>query len=141
MRSGSEAEQEGAGLLELRLIRRKGVDFGSFGGPPQVGARHQAVLGADERGDVLDTMPWRRQQLHRRGELVTVSRRDRSTRRFVDGPMVVKLCLGKEGGIERVVGVVVTENHVGDGAGIDLERTQWIENHRRDGPPCRGPPR
>ena len=56
---------------------------------------------------------------------------------LVDRPVIVEARVGEERGVKRVIGVMVREDHVGDGIGRDAERGQRIEDRRRDPAPCR----
>ncbi len=111
----------------------RGSMSGPWLGPPQVGARHQAAIGLDQGGDVLGRVPRRRLQADRGAQLEAVGLPVGPDVVLVDGPVVVEPCLGEQGGVQGVVGMMVAEDHVGHLAGVDAQRGQRVQDQAPTG--------
>jgi hypothetical protein len=92
-----------------------------------MGEHHEAVLGLDGGRDVLGRVPRRLEQPDRRRQLEPLGLPVDPQVVAVPRPVVVHPGLREQRGVERVIGMVVRQDHVRDRGGDDLElgeRTQ-----------------
>ena len=127
MRSPPEREHAGAVLVKQVRVGRVGILDRLLRVPPQVGEHDQALVGVHQRRDVLRGVTRRFDQADRRRQLEPLGLAVDPEVVAVPRPVVVDPGLREQGGVQRVIGVVVREHHVGDLLGGDLhlgERTQ-----------------
>jgi hypothetical protein len=102
-----------AGLFELRLVRCQRVDRRSFARPPEMGTDDKPLRGLNQGRDVLRRMTRGIEQRHRWCAFNDVSAVTPDVI-LVDGPHIVKTSIPKEGSVESVIGMMMTEDHVRD---------------------------
>ena len=96
--------------------------------PPQMRQRRYTVGRRDESRDVLGCVARCLYEPYRARQLEAFSGPRRPDVSLVDRPVVVHPCVGKESDVDRVVGMVVADDHVGDRTGIHAQRIQRFEN-------------
>ena len=86
------------------------------------------VVGPHQCGDVLHRVTGGLQQLHRRRHRVPLRRPIDPDVVLVDRPVIVKPGVGEEGGVQGVIGMMVAEDHVGDGGRADAQGRERLED-------------
>ena len=82
--------------------------------PPEMGEGDCALIGLDDGRDVLGGVAGCLPECYSRGDLETLRRSRRPNVGFVVRPVVVDPGVGEEGDVDRVIGVVMRHDHVGD---------------------------
>lgn len=114
---------QGDHVLSVPITGRSGV-------VPRVRVGNDSLNRARQDSDVLRGVARRADQPDRGSELVAFGIPPDPFVALVDRPVIVNSGVGKQGGVKRVVGMMVAEDHVGDIAWCDTQQAQRAEDQR-----------
>src|SRR5262245_2631167 len=116
--------------VQLRHILRIGILGRALGVPPDVGEGHDSLGCAGQGGDVFGRVSRGADEPDRGGYLPPLCVAVGPEVAIVDRPVVLVARVGAERGVDRVVRMVMAEDHICDLVGIDTQRLEWVEYER-----------
>src|SRR5579871_6886183 len=100
--------------VQRRHIRAERVFKWPGRRPPQVRKRYDSIRCSYQRRDILRCMAWRLDQAYGGRELVALSRAALPVVSLIDRPVIMETCPRKERSVERVVWMMMREDHIGN---------------------------